>query len=110
MGNITGFKIPLHYYGNILLSYITTILYGARITDMETCYKMMKKQVAKGLKLKSNRFDIEPEITAKILKKKFKVIEIPINYKARSFGEGKKIGWRDGISAVFTLIKYALFD
>ncbi len=110
MGSITGFKIPLHYYGNIFLSYMTSILYGKRITDMETCYKMMKRHVAKSLNLKSNRFNIEPEITAKILKKRFKIIEIPINYKARSFREGKKINWKDGISAVFTLIKYALFN
>lgn len=110
LGNITGFKIPSHYYGNMFLSFITRLLYGRNITDMETCYKMMKREVVLNINLKADRFDIEPEITAKIIKKKYKIIEIPINYNSRSFLEGKKISWKDGIKALFILFKYRFFD
>ncbi len=110
LGNISGFNISSHYYGNIFLTFITKILYGQGITDMETCYKMMTVRLAKSLKLKANKFDIEPEITSKIIKKGHKILEIPINYKARSFEEGKKIHWKDGISALLTLIKYRFFN
>ncbi len=106
LGQISGFNIPSHYYGNKLLSFITGFLYGKKITDMETCYKMMKREVMLGLNLKSSTFDIEPEITAKLLKKKYKIIEIPISYHCRSFEEGKKITWEDGILAIYTLFKY----
>src|SRR3989344_2921230 len=85
MGNIKWFIILSHYYGNKFLSFLTFLLYGRRITDMETCYKMMKRKVVNSLVLHSNKFDIEPEITSKILKKKFRFIEIPIDYNARSF-------------------------
>jgi glycosyltransferase involved in cell wall biosynthesis len=110
LGHITGFSIPTHYYGNKFLSFVTGVLYGARITDMETCYKMMTRDVAKSINLKSNRFDIEPEITVKILKKKHKILEIPIDYNCRTFEEGKKITWKDGIVAILTLFKYRFFD
>lgn len=110
LGNCTGFSIASHYYGNKFLSFITYFLYGQKITDMETGYKMMTKEVAKSLNLKSNRFDIEPEITAKLIKMKNKIIEVPIDYHCRSFEEGKKITWRDGIVALYTLFKYRFFD
>ncbi|MBS3072643.1 glycosyltransferase family 2 protein [Candidatus Pacearchaeota archaeon] len=110
LGRIDGFQITSHYYGNLFLSLITRLLYGNKITDMETCYKMMKSEVVKNLNLKANSFDIEPEITAKIIKKGYKIIEIPINYRSRSFLEGKKIHWDDGIIAMITLIKYRFFD
>jgi len=110
MGSIEGFKIPTHYYGNLFLSFLTRILYGQKITDMETCYKMMTKKLIKSLHLRSNHFDIEPEITAKIIKRGYKILEIPISYKARSFMEGKKINWKDGIIAIFTLVLYRFFD
>ena len=77
---------------------------------METCYKMMTSDVAKDLNLKSSRFDIEPEITAKIIRQGYNIIEIPADYNARSFEEGKKITWKDGISAVYTLFRYRFFD
>ena len=109
-GKISGYQIPSHYYGNLFLSYITRILYNKNVTDMETCYKMMKKEVAESLNLKSNRFNVEPEITAKIIKKGYRLIEIPINYNSRSFLEGKKITWKDGLSAMATLLKYRFFD
>ncbi len=110
LGKLTGFNIPLHYYGNKLLTFLTSILYHKKITDMETCYKMMTKKVVESLNLKSYRFDIEPEITAKLLKNKIKIVEIPISYDCRSFKEGKKITWKDGIVAIYTLLKYRLFN
>ena len=77
---------------------------------METCYKMMVKDVIKNLNLKANRFDFEPEITAKIIKKGYKIIEMPIFYDSRSFKEGKKITWKDGIKALYYLLKYRFTD
>ena len=100
----------LHYFGNRLLSIVTSILYWRKVTDMETCYKVFRREVVDGLELKSKRFDIEPEITAKILKKKYKIIEIPIGFSGRKFHEGKKITWKDGIKALYTLIKYRFCD
>lgn len=110
LGHVTGFNIPSHYYGNKLLSFMTALLYNHKVTDMETCYKMMTKEVISSIKLKSNKFDIEPEITAKLLKKGYKIAEIPIDYNCRTFEEGKKITWKDGISAINTLIKYRFSD
>lgn len=110
LGKSSGFSVPTHYYGNKFLSLITRILYNKKITDMETCYKMMTRRVAKSLNLKSSKFDIEPEITAKIIKQGNDIIEIPINYRGRSFKEGKKINWKDGIVAICILFKYRFFD
>lgn len=110
LGKVSGFNIPSHYYGNKLLSFITKLLYKQNITDMETCYKMMTKEVVKKLNLKSNKFDIEPEITSKIIKNNYKILEIPINYNCRSFKEGKKITWKDGFIAIYTLFKYKFFN
>jgi len=95
-----------HYLGNVLLSWITSFLYRQKIRDMETCYKLMKKEVLNDIKLNSNHFDIEPEITAKILKKGINIHEIPVSFNPRGFHEGKKINWRDGIVALWALIKY----
>ena len=110
LGGIKGYIIPLHDFGNKILSLITKILYFRKITDMETCYKMMVKDVIKNLNLKANRFDFEPEITAKIIKKGYKIIEMPIFYDSRSFKEGKKITWKDGIKALYYLLKYRFTD
>lgn len=100
----------LHYFGNKLLTLITNIFFGVMLTDMETCYKLMPGDFVRSMKIKSNRFNFEPEITAKILKAKLKITEVPIFYKGRSFSEGKKITWRDGASAILTLIKFRFFD
>ncbi|AJF62704.1 MAG: Glycosyl transferase family 2 [archaeon GW2011_AR20] len=110
LGKIKGFNIPTHYLGNKILSLFTTLLYFRKITDMETCYKLMTKDVVNSLRLRARRFDFEPEITAKIIKKGYKIIEIPINYNSRSFQEGKKITWRDGVKALYYLIKYRFTD
>lgn len=100
----------LHYFGNLFLTILTNMLYGSKITDMETGYKVFRKEVIKDMKLRAKRFDFEPEITAKILKKGYKITEIPINFVGRKFDEGKKITWRDGIKALFYLVKYRFTD
>jgi glycosyltransferase involved in cell wall biosynthesis len=99
-----------HYVGNRFLSLVTTVLYNAILTDMETCYKVWKGEIIRGLTLHSNRFEFEPEVTAKVLKKGYKVFEVPISYHGRGFEEGKKITWRDGVTALICLIKYRFID
>lgn len=100
----------LYAQGNKFVTLITNILYNTNITDMETGYKVMRKKVIEGLVLKAKRFDMEPEITAKILKKGFQIYEVPISYFGRKFSEGKKLTWRDGVAALGTLIKYRFTD
>jgi len=103
-------RYKLFYLGNKFLSFLLSILYGQKISDMETCYKVFKREVVKNIIIKSNRFNFEPEITAKIIKAGYKIKEIPISYASRSFAEGKKINWKDGVSAVYTLVKYRFFN
>ncbi len=101
----------LHFYGNKFLSFVTSLLYGSKISDMETGYKAFNKKVLNGIKLKSKSFDFEPEITAKILKKGVKIMEIDIKTSPRGYDEGKKIHtFRDGWRALWTLIKYRFTD
>ena len=100
----------LSFIANKTLTLMTQILFGTKLTDMETCYKAFKSSVIKDIKIKSNRFDFEPEITAKVLKKHIRFYELPISYNARTSDEGKKIGWKDGVQAIFALIKFRLFD
>jgi glycosyltransferase involved in cell wall biosynthesis len=100
----------LHYFGNRFLTTLTNLLYGTKLTDMETCYKLLPGEFVRSINLKSDRFDFEPEITSKILKSGMRIVEVPISYKGRSWVEGKKITWRDGIHAVKTLIKFRFFD
>ncbi len=99
-----------HFLGNKLLTLITNILYNSTISDMETCYKVFKREVIQNIKIRSNRFNVEPEITTKVLKRKLRLVEVPITYTGRDYTEGKKITWRDGISALWTLIKYRFTD
>jgi glycosyltransferase involved in cell wall biosynthesis len=99
-----------HYIGNKMLTFITNVLYNSILSDMETCYKVFRADVIKNLQIRSNRFDFEPEITAKILKRKHKLYEMPISYYGRDFSEGKKITWRDGFAAIRALIKYRFVD
>ena len=93
------------YLGNKFLSMMTSALYLQRVTDMETCYKMFRREVIENISLKSDRFEIEPEITAKIIREGYKIKEVPINYSPRSNKEGKKIKAKDGIIALWTLLK-----
>jgi len=99
-----------HFIGNKMLTLITNLLYNAILSDMETCYKVFRADVIKNLQIRSNRFDFEPEITAKVLKRKHKLYEMPISYYGRDFSEGKKITWRDGFAAIWALIKYRFMD
>ncbi len=101
----------LHMLGNKFLTLITNLLYNTILTDMETCYKMFRSAVFKGIELRANRFDFEPEITAKILKRGYRVFEVPISYNGRDADEGKKISaWRDGLPALWALIKYRFIE
>ncbi len=102
----SGKFLFLSYLANITLSLITRILYGTYLTDMETCYKAFRADIIKDITIESNRFDFEPEITAKVLKRGVRFMEAPISYNARTNEEGKKIGWRDGVQAIRALIKY----
>ena len=98
--------LPLHWLGNRLLSLVTNVLYSSTLSDMETCYKLFDSQVLEGLTIVSNRFDFEPEITAKILRRGHRIYEVPISYAGREPDEGKKITWRDGFGAMRALIKF----
>ncbi len=101
----------LHYLGNKFLNLVTNILYDTILTDMETCYKMFRADVIKNIPLKARGFEFEPEVTAKVLKRGYRVFEVPISYSGRDFSEGKKIHpWKDGLRALWTLIKYRFVD
>jgi glycosyltransferase involved in cell wall biosynthesis len=95
-----------HYLGNRFLTLLTNLLYNTMLTDMETCYKAMRIEVLRSFELRSDGFGIEPELTAKIFKRDYRVYEVPITYDGRSYEEGKKITWRDGVVALWVLLKY----
>lgn len=99
-----------HKVGNKLITFIANLLFNNTLSDVETGYKVFRREVIQNLNLKSNGFSIEPEITAKIFKKQYRVYEIPISYYGRTYREGKKITWRYGFSAIWTLIKYRFID
>ena len=99
-----------HAAGNKLLTFITNILYDAILSDMETCYKVFRSDVIKDIPLHARRFEFEPEVTAKVLKRGYRIYEVPITYTGREYEEGKKITWRDGPLALWTLIKYRFVD
>jgi glycosyltransferase involved in cell wall biosynthesis len=100
----------LHFMVNKFLTTLTNIFFGSSLTDMETCYKMIKTDVMRDLDIRSSRFEMEPEITAKLLKKGYVIREVPVSYRGRSYDEGKKIGWRDGVEALWTIFKYRFFE
>ena len=93
-------------FANQVLTGATNVLFGGRLTDMETCYKVMTTEVARSLNLECNRFDIEPEISAKLLRDGHSILELPVRFEPRSRAQGKKIGWRDGVQAIRVLLKY----
>ncbi len=99
-----------HYLANLFLNLVTNVLYNTTMTDMETCFKAVRADVLQSLELKSDRFGIEPEITAKLFKRGARVYEVPITYEGRDYSEGKKITWRDGFPALWALIKYRFTD
>jgi glycosyltransferase involved in cell wall biosynthesis len=110
LGGSSPSMIPWHRFGNKLLTALTNLLYGSSLSDMETCYKAFKASVIKSIPLRSCRFEIEPEVTAKVLKRGYKILEIPIRYRGRGLHEGKKISWKDGFRALWTLLKYRFID
>ena len=100
----------LHWVGNRFLSLVTNVLYNTTLSDMETCYKLFDRSILDGITLRATRFEFEPEVTAKILRRGIRIYEVPISYTGREFDEGKKITWRDGFVAVWTLVKYRFVD
>lgn len=99
-----------HFVGNKFLTLVTNVLYNTILTDMETCFKAIRGDILRRMKLRENRFGIEPEITAKLFKMGCRVYEVPITYQGRGYEEGKKIGWSDGLEALWVLVKYRFMD
>lgn len=99
-----------NWVANILLTLTTNLLYGAALSDMETCYKVFRRELVTDMTIHARRFEFEPEFTAKLLKRKIKILEVPISFNPRSYGEGKKITPWDGVVALWTLIKYRFVD
>ncbi len=99
-----------HVLGNKALTLALNLLYGTKLTDIATCYKLIKTPLFKSLTTKASRFDFEPEVTAKLLKSGKKIVEVPISYHGRDWSEGKKITWRDGIPTLWAIIKYRFMD
>jgi len=103
-------RSALNAFANRFLSGLTNVLYGTRIRDMEACYKVFRTELLQHFTLRANRFDFEPEITAKLSKMGLKIIELPVSYNPREFTDGKKIHWKDGFEAIYTLVKYRFVD
>ncbi len=99
-----------HRLGNNLLTFLSNVTTNLDLTDMETCYKVFRREVIQSINLQSDRFGIEPEITAKVAKRGYRIFEVPISYYGRDYWEGKKINWKDGFSAIWTILKFGLFD
>lgn len=99
-----------HRVGNGFLTLLSNIFTDLNLSDMETCYKAFKSEVIKNIKIEENRFGFEPEITAKISRKNFRIFEVGISYYGRTYKEGKKIGWKDGFQAIWCILKYNLFS
>ena len=97
-----------HYMGNRFLTTLSNMMTDLNLSDMETCYKVFRREILQDLKLYSNRFGIEPEMTAKVAKSKARIYEVPISYHGRTYAEGKKIGWKDGVSAIWAILRYNL--
>ena len=98
-----------HRLGNAFLTFVSNMFTNLNLSDMETCYKVFRAEVIQNITLKENRFGFEPEVTAKIAKGKFRVYEVGISYSGRTYEEGKKIGWKDGVRAIYCIVRYNLF-
>ena len=99
-----------HYAANKMLTLMSNAINNINLSDMETCYKVFTREVLESLRIRCNRFGFEPEFTAKVAKKKFRIYEVPISYSGRTYEEGKKINWKDGVKAVFIILFARLFD
>lgn len=109
-GSITRVHLFWHSLGNRILTLFSNMFTNLNLTDMEVCYKMFKAPVIKNIRLRSNRFGFEPEVTAKVVKMRCRIYEIPVSYAGRDYSEGKKIGWKDAIAAVFAIVYFRFFD
>ena len=98
-----------HYLGNKMLTLLSNMFSNLNLTDMETCYKMFRREILERIEFKSNRFGFEPEFTAKVARAKLRIYELPISYYGRTYNDGKKITWRDGLAAIFHIIRYNIF-
>jgi len=99
-----------HYLANRFLTFVSNLMTKQKLSDMETGYKVFRREVLDGIRLRSNRFEIEPEITVKLTRQGYRIHEIPISYNSRSYGEGKKITWMDGVKALWALFRYRFFS
>ena len=99
-----------HYQGNRFLTTLSNMLTDLNLSDMETCYKVFRRGLLAGMTLKSNRFGIEPELTARFAQARARIYEVPISYHGRTYAEGKKIGWKDGFSAIWSIFRFNWFD
>ena len=99
-----------HYLGNRMLTLLSNMFTNLNLTDMETCYKIFRREIIQSIDIKEKRFGVEPEMTAKIAKKKIRIYEMGITYYGRTYSEGKKIGWKDGMKAIWCIVRYNLFD
>lgn len=98
--------LPSHWVGNRFLTLVTNVLYRSTLSDMETCYKLFDRRVLDGITIRSDRFEVEPELTAKVLRRGERIYEVPISYAGREVHEGKKISWRDGLGALWALLRF----
>jgi hypothetical protein len=96
--------------GNRLLTLVSNMFTNINLTDMETCYKAFRRDVLEGVTIKSRRFGVEPELTAKIARRRLRIFEVPISYYGRDYAHGKKIGWRDAVSAFYSIVRFRFFD
>jgi len=99
-----------HFVGNRLLTTLSNMFTNLNLSDMETCYKVIRRSILRRIEIKSRRFGFEPEITAKLARRRCRIYEVPISYSGRDYSEGKKIGWKDGVSALFHILRFAFFD
>lgn len=98
------------YLANRFLTFLANLVNGTKLTDMETCYKVMKTDILKDISLRSDRFGFEPEITAKLAKRKCKIVDVPISYRGRDYHEGKTVSWKDGVAAIFHILRFRFFS
>lgn len=98
------------YIANRFLTSLSNLVNGTKLTDMETCYKVMKTEILKSISLRSDRFGFEPEITAKLAKRKCRIVDVPISYRGRDYDEGKTVSWKDGVAAIFHILRFRFFS
>jgi glycosyltransferase involved in cell wall biosynthesis len=110
VGEYARVHLFYHYLGNRFLTFLSNLFTGLNLTDMETCYKAFRRDVVQRIDIKSKRFTVEPELTAKIARMKLRIFEVPISYSGRDYSEGKKITWRDGIAALGAILRFRFFD